>query len=89
MRGTDMTSGSPARLILRFALPIMAGNVCQQLYTIVDAAFVGRFAEQEKFPAFTYRSRVPFFSWMGRHALIVYVVHQPIIYAIMTLIQLF
>ena len=44
MRATDMTTGKPARLIMAFALPMMAGNVCQQLYTIVDAAFVGRFA---------------------------------------------
>ena len=44
MRATDMTVGKPGRLILSFALPTMAGNVCQQLYTIVDGAFVGRFA---------------------------------------------
>ena len=44
MRATDMTQGKPARLIMAFALPMMAGNVCQQLYTIVDGAFVGRFA---------------------------------------------
>ncbi len=44
MRATDMTQGKPARLIMAFALPMMAGNICQQLYTIVDGAFVGRFA---------------------------------------------
>ncbi|MBQ9264163.1 MAG: MATE family efflux transporter [Clostridia bacterium] len=44
MRTTDMTHGRPIRLILNFALPMMAGNIFQQLYTIVDAAFVGRFA---------------------------------------------
>ncbi len=44
MRTTDMTAGKPARLIMAFALPMMAGNICQQLYTIVDGAFVGRFA---------------------------------------------
>ena len=44
MRATDMTQGRPARLIMAFALPMMAGNVCQQLYTLVDGAFVGRFA---------------------------------------------
>ena len=44
MRATDMTTGKPAKLIMGFALPMMLGNVCQQLYTIVDGAFVGRFA---------------------------------------------
>lgn len=42
MKTRDMTSGRPLRLLLLFALPMMAGNICQQLYTLVDAAFVGR-----------------------------------------------
>ena len=37
-----MTQGSPWRLILATALPLMLGNVFQQLYTIVDASVVGR-----------------------------------------------
>ena len=44
MRATDMTRGNPGKLIMAFAAPMMLGNVCQQLYTIVDGAFVGRFA---------------------------------------------
>ena len=44
MRARDMTFGRPVGLILEFALPMMAGNICQQLYTIVDAAFVGQVA---------------------------------------------
>ena len=44
MRSTDMTAGKPLQLILGFALPMMLGNVCQQLYTVVDGACVGRFA---------------------------------------------
>lgn len=38
----NMTAGRPAPLILAFALPLMAGNVCQQLYTVVDTMVVGR-----------------------------------------------
>ena len=30
----DMTKGSPAKLILLFAVPLMLGNIFQQLYTI-------------------------------------------------------
>ena len=37
-----MTSGSPGKLILFFALPLMAGNVFQQFYTMVDAMVVGQ-----------------------------------------------
>ena len=39
----DMTAGRPAPLIFAFALPLMAGNVCQQLYTVADTMVVGRF----------------------------------------------
>ena len=38
----DMTSGKPAPLIIYFALPLMLGNVFQQLYTVVDTAIVGK-----------------------------------------------
>lgn len=39
----DMTVGSPMRDILRFALPLIAGYILQQLYMVIDAAIVGRF----------------------------------------------
>lgn len=38
----NMTQGNPLKLLLRFALPLMFGNVFQQLYTVVDTAIVGR-----------------------------------------------
>lgn len=37
-----MTEGKPAPLILTFALPLMIGNVFQQLYTVVDTMVVGK-----------------------------------------------
>lgn len=37
----DMTTGSPLKLIVTFALPLMVGNVFQQLYTVVDMMVVG------------------------------------------------
>lgn len=37
----DMTSGSPLKLIVTFALPLMLGNIFQQLYTVVDTMVVG------------------------------------------------
>lgn len=39
---TNMTKGSPAKLILTFAFPLILTNVGQQLYMIVDASVVGR-----------------------------------------------
>ena len=35
-RTKDMTAGSPVKLILGFALPVLAGNMLQQLYSLVD-----------------------------------------------------
>ena len=37
-----MTEGRPIRLIFGIALPLMLGNVFQQLYTVVDASVVGK-----------------------------------------------
>lgn len=39
----DMTSGSPAKIILDFTLPIFIGNVFQQFYNMADTVIVGKF----------------------------------------------
>ena len=39
----DFTQGSIAKKILLFSLPLMAGNIFQQLYNVVDTLVVGRF----------------------------------------------
>ena len=38
----DMTAGSPLPLIISFALPLMVGNIFQQMYTVVDTMVVGK-----------------------------------------------
>lgn len=38
----DMTVGRPLPLIVSFALPLMVGNIFQQLYTVVDTMVVGK-----------------------------------------------
>lgn len=57
------------------------------VFVYTAGIFIGKLAKAGKFPACLYKSRVPFFSWMGRYALILYLVHQPIIYGICLLIQ--
>lgn len=39
----DMTSGSPAKLIFGFAIPMFLGLLFQQFYSMVDTLIVGRF----------------------------------------------
>lgn len=41
-KNLNMTMGHPGKLLLAFALPLMLGNVFQQLYTVVDTAIVGQ-----------------------------------------------
>lgn len=47
----DMTKGSPAKLIGRFILPLILGNVFQQLYNMVDTIIVGRYLGQQALAA--------------------------------------
>nr|MBP7473388.1 MATE family efflux transporter [Prevotella sp.] len=37
-----MTTGSPTRGIIKFAIPLALGYILQQMYLIIDAAIVGR-----------------------------------------------
>ena len=38
----DMTKGSPLRLILGFAFPMLLGMLFQQFYNLVDTMIVGK-----------------------------------------------
>jgi putative MATE family efflux protein len=42
MKG-DMTQGNTARILITFAIPMVLGNIFQQLYNTTDAIIVGRF----------------------------------------------
>lgn len=43
----DLTSGSVARQIISFSMPMLLGNVFQQLYNIVDSIIVGKYLGKE------------------------------------------
>ena len=43
MKVQSMTTGKIAALLITFALPLMAGNIFQELYTVVDTMIVGQF----------------------------------------------
>lgn len=40
--GQEMTEGSIAKILIRFAIPLLLGNLLQQLYNSVDMMIVGR-----------------------------------------------
>ena len=48
---TDMTKGSPIRHILLFSVPLLIGNIFQQLYNIADLVIVGRTLGVDAFAA--------------------------------------
>lgn len=48
---TDMTKGSPLKHILLFSVPLLIGNVFQQLYNIADLVIIGRTLGVESFAA--------------------------------------
>ncbi|NFL32999.1 hypothetical protein FDB92_17880 [Clostridium butyricum] len=39
----DMTIGNPSKILFYFAIPMVLGNILQQLYNIVDSMIVGNF----------------------------------------------
>lgn len=47
----DMTKGTPWKLILSFSIPLLIGNIFQQLYSMVDTIIVGRFVSVEALAA--------------------------------------
>lgn len=42
MQVKDMTKGNELKLIFLFSLPLMLGNIFQQLYTVCDTIIVSR-----------------------------------------------
>ncbi len=47
----DLTNGNERKLIFQFAVPMLLGNVFQQLYNIVDSIIVGNFIGKEALAA--------------------------------------
>jgi len=47
----DLTTGKESSLILQFALPMLLGNVFQQLYNVVDSIIVGNYLGKEALAA--------------------------------------
>ena len=57
----NMTQGQPLRLLVVFALPLMFGNMFQQLYTVVDTAIVGHGVGMEALAAL---GMMDWLNWM-------------------------
>ncbi len=58
------------------------------IFAFLFGTFLGRYAAAGRFPKFTYKKHIPFFSFLGRHALIIYVLHQPVIFGLAYLVSM-
>ncbi len=47
----DMTQGKPLGVLIRFSVPMLLANICQELYAVADSAIVGRFLGVDAFAA--------------------------------------
>ncbi|MCR5502407.1 MAG: MATE family efflux transporter, partial [Lachnospiraceae bacterium] len=65
MKGTrsavlNMSEGNPVSVILRFSVPMLIGNIFQQLYNLVDSMIVGQFVGAEALAAIGATNSVTF-----------------------------
>ena len=54
----DMTKGSPLPVILQFTLPLIIGNIFQQLYNMADTIIVGRYVGRMRWRRLVLRERL-------------------------------
>ena len=51
MNQSNMLTGSPGKTLFLFAVPMMIGNLFQQLYNLVDSAVVGKYVGENALAA--------------------------------------
>lgn len=52
------------------------------IFIFLSGVFAGLHLAKKGYPEFSYSKRIPFFGFLGRNALPIYVVHMPIVYAL-------
>ncbi len=57
------------------------------LFLFIAGAFLGMILVKRKFPKFMFKKRIPPLAFLGRHSLLVYLAHQPVIFALCYAVQ--
>lgn len=59
------------------------------IFIYLAGTLVGRYIADRKFPQWFYTIKVPFLAAVGRNTMIIYVLHQPVLYAAVMLLNFF
>lgn len=59
----DMTKGQPWKKIVAFTIPMLIGNIAQQLYNTVDSIVVGRYVGDNALAAVGSAALCSIFFW--------------------------
>lgn len=57
------------------------------IFVFLAGTFFGVYVKEGKLPKWTYKSRVKVFSVLGKNALLVYILHVPLVYGIVVFVQ--
>ncbi len=57
------------------------------MFVFLSGTAIGRYIRNGSFPRWFYEARIPVLPAIGRHALIIYIIHQPVLYLITLLIR--
>lgn len=76
----------------RWLLPLGFGGAGSDYFPLLPwiflffaGAYFGVWVKQGRLPGFCYRSHLPWLAAVGRHAIIIYMLHQPVLYGVLWL----
>jgi len=56
------------------------------IFVFLFGTWAGKYIMERKFPGWFYNVKVPVFPFIGRHALVIYIAHQPVLFGLTYLI---